>query len=197
MDSIKKLEIKRLFKELEYVESDYEYRSEIINNADNDFISEINSLLEKNPELKELYDNKVNVSLPNIDNSIYDIDLDDVEDDVKVRVEYSPKIKKLYREIVKMTHPDKNVNQNFNKTYIRATEYYDMNDKIGIYKICSELNIEYDIDVDENLEIEKKINDIKNRIKFLESTFTYQWMKIEDVNAKNELLLKFIENKLK
>jgi hypothetical protein len=30
MDKIKLLEIKKLFKELDYIESDYEYRNEII-----------------------------------------------------------------------------------------------------------------------------------------------------------------------
>jgi hypothetical protein len=41
MDKIKLLEIKKLFKELDYIESDYEYRNEIINEADSDFIKKL------------------------------------------------------------------------------------------------------------------------------------------------------------
>jgi hypothetical protein len=44
---------------LDYIESDYEYRNEIINEADSDFIKKINDFLNDYPELKELYDRKI------------------------------------------------------------------------------------------------------------------------------------------
>jgi hypothetical protein len=48
----------------------------------------------------------------------------------------STKIRKLYRDIVKVTHPDKVDNKSLNDIYIESTKCYDENDKIGIYKIC-------------------------------------------------------------
>lgn len=193
MHNIKKLEIKKLFKELDFLESDYEYRNEVINAVDSNFIEEVYSILERNPELKTIYDEKYEVeTVSEADNVI----LHSEEETIKNRIEYSPKIKKLYREIVKITHPDKIDNTNLNDSYIKATEYYKINDELNIYKICSKLDIDYDIEEVDNKEINKRIDSIKNRINFLENTFTYQWY-ISDERNKITILLKFIENKLK
>lgn len=194
MHNIKKLEIKKLFKELDFLESDYEYRNEVINAADGNFIEEVNLMLERNPELKTIYDEKYEVETVSTSEDIIYIEDEEI---IANRIESSPKIRKLYREIVKITHPDKVKNTSFNDTYIKATEYYDINYEMGIYKICTELNIDYDVEDNYNNEIKSKINEYKNKIDFLENTFTYQWYINEDVNIKNKLLLKFIENKLK
>ena len=194
MHNIKKLEIKKLFKELDFLESDYEYRNEVINAVDSNFIEEVYSILERNPELKTIYDEKYEVETVS---EADDVIIHSEEQQIIDRIESSPKIKKLYREIVKITHPDKIDNTNLNDSYIKATEYYKINDELNIYKICSKLDIDYDIEEVDNKEINKRIDSIKNRINFLENTFTYQWYINEDVNIKNKLLLKFIENKLK
>ena len=59
MNKVKLLEVKKLLKELEFIESDFEYRNEIISEADAKFISSINQFLQNHPDLKEIYDNKV------------------------------------------------------------------------------------------------------------------------------------------
>lgn len=196
MHNIKKLEIKKLFKELDFLESDYEYRNEVINAVDGDFIEEVNLMLERNPELKTIYEEKYEVeTVSEADDVIIHID---EEQQIIDRIESSPKIRKLYREIVKITHPDKVKNTNLNDAYIKATGYYDINDYIGVYKINFQLGIEdYEL-CEENIEIEIKdrINNIKNKIDFLEKTFTYQWY-ISGERDKQNILLKFIENKLK
>jgi hypothetical protein len=48
--------------------------------------------------------------------------------------------------------------------FIESTKCYDENDKI-IYKICTYLDIDYDIDIEDDKIIEGKIS-IKNRISF-------------------------------
>ena len=45
-----------VLKELDYIESDFEYRSEVISEADSEFIKSINEFLATHPELKEIYD---------------------------------------------------------------------------------------------------------------------------------------------
>lgn len=196
MHNIKKLEIKKLFKELDFLESDYEYRNEVINAVDGDFIEEVNLMLERNPELKTIYEEKYELeTVSEADDVIIHID---EEQQIIDRIESSPKIRKLYREIVKITHPDRVKNTNLNDAYIKATGYYDINDYIGVYKINFQLGIEdYEL-CEENIEIEIKdrINNIKNKIDFLEKTFTYQWY-ISGERDKQNILLKFIENKLK
>ena len=193
MHNIKKLEIKKLFKELDFLESDYEYRNEVINAVDSNFIEEVYSILERNPELKTIYDEKYEVETVS---ESFEENIIDVIEEVIEKIKHSTKIKKLYRDIVKITHPDKVNNTNLNDAYIKATEYYKINDELNIYKICSKLDIDYDIEEVDNKEINKRIDSIKNRINFLENTFTYQWY-ISDERNKITILLKFIENKLK
>ena len=193
MHNIKKLEIKKLFKELDFLESDYEYRNEVINAVDSNFIEEVYSILERNPELKTIYDEKYEVETVS---ESFEENIIDVIEEVIEKIKHSTKIKKLYRDIVKITHPDKVNNTNLNDAYIKATEYYKINDELNIYKICSKLDIDYDIEEVDNKEINKRIDSIKNRINFLENTFTYQWY-ISGERDKQNILLKFIENKLK
>jgi hypothetical protein len=198
MDKIKLLEVKKLLKELDYIESDYEYRNEIITEADSDFMRKVNIFLNDYPELKELYDKKISDKINSIINSSVDI-IDDISEvlEQEVIVDIKPiKIKKLYREIVKITHPDKVDNKSLNDIYIESTKFYEDNDKISIYKICTYLDIEYDIDIEDDKIIESKIEIIKNRIAFLESTFTYQWIKMEDDAKKTEMMINFIKTRI-
>lgn len=225
MNKLKSLEIKRLLKELDYIESDFEYRSEVISEADSEFIRSVTDFLEKHPELKEIYDRKITEKIDEaIKNKLEDLDdnkgddskgdgIDNDEDndesesnsiedekeeveDVKTKSNISPKLKKLYREIVKLTHPDLVKKKSLNDLYIEATFYYDNNDKIGIYKICTQLEIEYDIEDDDEQFIEIKINDLKKKIGFLESTFTWKWYKTVDEAEKNQILINYIKLRL-
>ncbi len=201
MDRIKSLEIKKLFKELDYVQSDFEYRSEIISEADTKFLNTVNCFLDTQPELKELYESKISEIInQNILINSYEPPLEESDDDFEEQEIFiddkSPKVKKLYREIVKITHPDKSDKKSHNDIYLKATEYYDMNDKISLYKICTELDIDYDIDSEDNIEIQTRIDTFKGRITFLESTFTYQWIRIDDELQRNEMMINFIKMRI-
>lgn len=203
MNRLQYLQTKKLFKELEYVESDFEYRNEIISKADSEFITEVNNFLDNHTELKEIYDEKIDNHiqksiLRNTEEVIELFEIEPIEEEI---IPYEdpklPKVKKLYREIVKLTHPDKVDKKSLNDLYLLATKYYDNNDKIGIYKICTELDIDYDLDDDDNQIIESKIEDLKRRIKFLESTFTWQWINTNGDKEKTEMLLNYIRMRLK
>lgn len=219
MEKLKGLQFKRLLKELEYIESDFEYRSEVISGADSEFIKSINSFLENHPELKEIYDKKINDRInQTIKNQteinkterdgetggeISDTDeqkeisnKDEVNEDIKDKNDIPPKIKKLYREIVKLTHPDKVKRKKLNDLYIKATNYYNLIDKVGIYRICNELDIDYELEDEDQSVIDTKISDFKNRITFLESTFTWKWFTTEDEMEKNQILIDYIKRRL-
>jgi hypothetical protein len=224
MDKIKSLQTKKLLKELDYIESDFEWRSEVVSEADSSFLLSINEFLNNNPDIKEMYDKKISDKIDEMinrnkcndldpkdsdtENDVSDLDpkdsdiendlsdIDDIDDNSSKRVVISDKIKKLYREIVKMTHPDVIEDINLNDIYIKATEYYELNDKMGIYKICSELSIKYDIDEEDALFIENKIIEYKKRISFLESTFTWKWFNTEDEEERNNILITFIKMKI-
>jgi len=60
MSKLKQLESKKLIKELEFIESDYNYKNELVSEADSEFIKSLNLFLERHPQLKEIFDRKIN-----------------------------------------------------------------------------------------------------------------------------------------
>ena len=187
MNHLKYLEFQRLMKELQFVESDYEYQNEIIRIKDSDFLNSVNDFLNNYPELQEIYTNK---------KSKIDIDvIEDVQidDDIKEEI---PEAKSLYRSIVKSTHPDKVDNKRLNHLYKQATEAYDNNDLITLYKVSSELDINIEFNGDLINQIRNKIDLLKSQTKMLESTFTFKWIKSDDESEKNKIILEFIRSRI-
>ena len=211
MCKLKSLQLKRLLKELDYIESELEYRSELINEADSQFLLEINYFLEENPELKKIYNNIIDVRVEQIINKKVqekqkfsdevsggeDEDLEEQQkennEDEENKIIISPKLRSLYREIVKITHPDISKKKDLNDIYINATKFYSLNDKVGIYKICSDLNINYEVDEEDEKDINQKINDTKDRIIFMESTLTWKWFNENDEQTKKRIMLDYIK----
>lgn len=219
MDKLKLLQIKKLLKELDFIEINYEYTNEIIKEADTSFIENINEFLDRNPELKERYNKKIEETIEknikkNVEKSekskkVNEESESESESEKKLeeekdkenlvqieKKEPSKKVKKLYREIVKLTHPDKINDLVLNELYIKATEYYNNIDKMGIYKICNDLNIFYEIDEEDDILIKEKIDFYKNKIKFMESTYTWKWLNTENEIEKNLILMSFIKMKI-
>lgn len=226
MNKVKLLEVKKLLKELEFIESDFEYRNEIVSEADTQFINSINEFLKNHPVLKEIYDNKITEKInqsiqkkqENEEKKVTEeepeqTDFNNEDDDSNNKTEepedieknepevkstkHLPQIKKLYREIVKLTHPDKIQNSRLNELYIKATSYYDVNNKIGIFAVCNELSIQYEIETDDIQLIYDEIQKYQQKIKFIESTYTWQWYNCEDAERKDQILLNFIKLKIK
>jgi hypothetical protein len=213
VNKLKSLEIKKLLKELEFTESDFEYRNLAVSEADSLFINSINDFLYQHPELKKIYDDKITEKINKTIEKIQKKSNDETEKlDENVQDDISPieeehkndedktnisQIKKIYREIVKLTHPDKVKSNKHNELYIKSSKYYESGNKIGIYSICNELDIEYEIEEDDVILISEQISNLKNKINFIESTFAWQWYNCEDEMLKSQILLNFIKLKIK
>lgn len=196
MSKLKELRRKKLLKELEYIELELEYITELINEADLEFNQEIGNFLQSNPEIKEVYDRKIDMRIETaIESKINQCEVVDYEEteDASTKPVIDRKFTKLYREIVKVTHPDIVSKKNLNDIYIIATKCYDLGDKIGIYKICQELNIDYEIDEGDETEISDKISQLKGRLVFMESTFALKWFREKDESSKNQIMIDFIK----
>ena len=211
MSKLKRLEVKKLLKELDFIESDFNYKNEIVFEADSEFIKSVNDLLEKHPMLKEVIDKKNNKRVDSLFSDIIKEALDKdnevleeeelVEEfiDEEVVIEIDPrevKMKKLYRDIAKLTHPDKIVSEKLNDLYLKSTKFYKNSDITGIYYICDELGITYEIDDEDNEMIINKINSLKNRISFMESTLTWRWYHSENEKEKEQIVLSYIKVQL-
>ena len=207
MSKLKQLEIKKLLKELDFIESDFTYKSEVIHEADSNFIKTVNNLLEEHPLLKEVFDKKTNSKIDHIfekrDEEIKEKIESSKKEETPVEDEFiiverfvDQKVKKLYREIAKLTHPDRIDNRKLNDLYLKATTCYDNNDRAGTYAICDELDIDYEPDDSDSQTIYNKITDIKGKITFIESTMTWNWYHSTDDKVKEQMVLRYIKDRL-
>lgn len=208
MMKLKKLEAVKLIKEFEYVKSDYEYKSELIKEVDSEFLKSVNDILCINNELKELYDEKIGTK---INETIEKRGTEEDSDQADQRFEsdfheknegrktfentVSDKVRNLFWRIAKITHPDKVDNKKLNSIYIEASKAYESDDIIQIYKICDELDIDYNVDDEDINLIETNIKIMRERISFIENAFTWRWYN-EDEIIKKEMILKYIQNQL-
>ena len=193
MEHVKKLEINKLVKELDFVKSEYEYKHEVLQGIDKEFIDSVNFFLEKYPQLKQVFDEKViNIDpiITTIDTSLIDVidDVDEVSTTEYIN-EGDSKIRRLYRSIAKSTHPDKLKNESLKELYLEATNAYNSNNLLPILSICDKLRIPYEVTDDETSLIRDEISNIKNRVSFLETTYTWQWYINEDDKMRDEIIL--------
>jgi hypothetical protein len=206
MLDIKKLEINKLLKEYEFVKADYEYKSELIREADSEFLKDVDKILNKNSELKSIYNEKFDIKLKSyIDTQSKEIS-DEEDDSSRTEIENldeednniednrTNKIKKLYREIAKVTHTDKIINKRLNSLYVEASKFYSSNDIIGIYKICQELSIEYDIESSDIELLKKNIQAYRDGILFIESNHVWMWY--NEMGNKDQMILNFIKKQI-
>lgn len=193
MNHLKYLEFQRLMKELQFVESDYQYQSEILKLSDSEFLKNVDTVLNQFPELKEIYNRRQaeiykNVVIePRID-SIQEVEVSPVTEDLEA--------KKLYRDIVKTTHPDKIKNHKLNELYLEATDAYEKNDIITLYKVCSELNLDFELLSEYVEKLNTKINSLTQQISVLETTFTFKWIKSSSQHDKNRVVVEFIRSQI-
>jgi hypothetical protein len=185
MNHLKYLEFQKLIKEFQFIESNYIYESEIIRISDVEFLKSVNILLDSYPELKRIYEES---KVPILET--YDQEFE------YPKTEIFPNIKKIYRNIVKSTHPDRVENNKLNNLYIEATEAYEQNDIITLYRVCSELNIEFELTDDFFQKIQEKINLFKQKTLFLEKTYAFRWIKSKTETEKNKVILEYIKNQL-
>ena len=180
-----------------YNKKEEEFLDSIINNNNNNNNNITDIVLSNN------YNDNNSDNNNNIDNDDHEHNnlnnneetADNVIENIE-RDEKSKEIKKLYRNIVKETHPDIIDNKFKNDLYMIATDYYNENDIYGIWDVCNKLDIQFEIEYQHIVEIKNKVIELKNKIDFLEKTFTWQWSKAKNELQKKKIIIQFINLKL-
>lgn len=194
VENFKKLEIIKLIKELDFVESEFQYRSEIIKEIDVEFRRQVENFLEINSELKDVFTKSVNVfteaQIP-VEPTVYVS-----EDEEIVTIEKNPKLKSLYRTIAKATHPDKLKDDSLKEIYLQATKAYENNDLLPIISICDKLKIPFEINDEEFKSIKDKIETLRRRTNFLETTYPWQWYNQDNEQEKSQIVIRFIKSQI-
>lgn len=196
MEKLKKLEINKLIRELEYIESDYEYKSEMLHTADVEFLSSVNKIVDSHPNLKKIYEDRIRqIHQQRIESVLSKSEVSDIEKSQEeietITQEKDAKLKNIYRNIVKKTHPDKVGDEDLKNFYIESTKFYESDDIISLYKICDKLKIEYDIEDNDYYLIQNQIQKMREKVQFLETTFTWLWLNADETK-KEEIVLNFV-----
>lgn len=186
---LENLENIKLIRELIYLKSEFDYKTSLLQNYNTQFSQWIEEILDLNSELREIYENKKNTNT---------INHEDLEVESKVlpseleEVEISSDLKKFYREIVKISHPDKTKTNSFNQIYNEVNEAFKSGNKIEILLLFDRLGLDFEVSQEDKNLLKKEILDLKNKILLLEASYPYQWAIVEDENIKNDIALKYI-----
>jgi hypothetical protein len=178
MDQKQKLEILRLIKYLDFLKTDYILKSELYNEYDIEFRIRVDKIVQEKEDLSELIYDKV----------IYN---QEKEESQKEKLK-DDRIKKIYRNIVKRTHPDKIDDEKLNQKYIEATNAYESNSITDIILICERSNIPYELEQGDKIEFERETQILKSQIDILENSYPWKWFNTKDEKEKNSIIVDYL-----
>ncbi len=178
------LEIKKLLQEYSFLNIDDEFKQEVIQDGKSEFLERVHQTNGTPPPLPEpevLEGDAAKLVDPN------SIDPNLVGENVKI------KIKKLYREIVKLTHPDKTEVEEMVELYTKATIAADNFDLFVLYDVCAKLNITHTFDVEDRIVLKEHISKKKEKLDNIEKSFIWVYLTADTEEKKEELIKSFIE----
>ena len=189
MDRLKQLEIKKILNEYSLIKVNEEYVKEMISENSLEFLKQINECIDEETKAQNeasapKEEGKEEAPNPKKE-TIYNIDA--FPDSTK------SKMKKIYREIVKLTHPDKITSEKLNKLYIVAKEAYHCNDLMELFCISTELDIPIEIESEEIAIFNSIIDDKRKKSKALESSYVWLWIHADTEEKKKSVVDFFIE----
>ena len=217
-NKVKKLELKKLIQEYNYLLTDENYKQEVISETKPDFLKEIHEkkvklgLIEDKPYIPESESKKEEVD-NNENNKKEEGDIGENqnkteenkqnsndEEEKKIdsnKKEKSPKVKKIYREIVKKTHPDKDKTEKYIDLYKEATSAYEKNDIVALIFICSKLDIEIDLEEDDIGSITLAIREKKKELQNIEMSYLWLWYNSKTQEQRDKVVELFISKNFK
>ena len=172
------LQIKRqkyLINKIESIKYEYDYIYDLVNYLEVNLFGEetIDADIKKLSSKEEKKNEDVNTS----DNSEDEIELElELESELEsgiTKVDKNPRIKKLYRKIVKISHPDSGIKTDY--IYKQATKYYDSEDYIGLCIVADRLGITYALNNDDLIDIEDRIYNIEKNMNFIKCSYAYTY----------------------
>jgi len=180
---LEKLEVQKLLQEYSFLKVDDEYKKEVIAAGKEEFMKKV---YEKNgstpppkPQTKEGEEEVIKSKK-----------IDPKSIDPKVR----KKIKKLYREIAKLTHPDKVDSDELVGLYHEATVAADEFDLFTIYSVCAQLNISHSLDKEDIGVLKIHIIDKREKLEDIEKSFIWLYTQAKSEEKKEELINLFVKN---
>ena len=176
---LEQLEVKKLLQEYSFLLLDEEFKNEVVDGSREEFLNKIRETRgnESPPTPTEPQEKKKKDKIdPNtVDKSTKD------------------KVKKLYREIAKITHPDKAKTDEHTELYIQSTVAAEEFDLFTLYEICAKLDISHSIDIEDKDILKIRINKKRDELKSIESSFIWLYVHAQTEEKKQEIINHFIK----
>jgi hypothetical protein len=153
------LEVKKLLQEYSFLMLDEQYKQEVIAANKEEFLTRVREA-NGTPEPEPEPGNATKPEKPRIDPNTVDKSTKD-------------KVKRLYREIAKRTHPDRCDDATLHELYVQATEAADEFDLFALYELCSRLDIQHSIDPEDKDILKQRIMHKKEELKAIEASFIW------------------------
>ena len=185
-DRLKELEKKKIVQEYSYTKTELEYKKTVIDENTKDFLNVAYTIAGKERQVSEEKNIQEN---ENREKKIEESKIDESKIDSYI----IKKSKKLYREISKRTHPDKDTQGLYTKIFIDATKSYEEFKLLDLYQHCEILGIQYEIEEEDIALFKKEIEINKNQIDSVEKTFIYVWSMQPDETMKDNIIRQFIK----
>jgi len=196
-DKLKQLEIKKLLTEYDYLVIDEEIKTEVVNEYLPKFTEEINEFTNKIEGKKEEEKKEVKKDINVKEKQPKENKVKKVIEDDDLPKETKDRLKKLFREIVKKTHPDKTKSEDLIDVYIKSKEAYESNDilKLAYYANKVDINVELS-----DMEIQL-LNDLiiykKDELSEIEKSWLWKWYKANTETEKDIIIKMFYLEKRK
>ena len=175
---LEQLEVKKLLQEYSFLLLDEEYKNEVIDSNKEEFLNKIREARGETPppppQISQEQPPKKKIDPNTVDKSTRE------------------KVKKLYREIAKITHPDKAKTDEHTELYVKATMASEGFDLYTLYEICSQLNISHSIDSGDKDILKIRINEKKDKLKNIENSFIWLYAHAATDEAKQKLVDQFV-----
>ena len=185
-NKLKKLEIRKLLQEYNFILTDSEYKMEMISENRDIFLEKANEVkkalsIEDTPKAQPSVEKKEG----EVDNK--KINPDTVSDQTK------KKVRNVYREIAKVTHPDRIKSDKFLDVYIAATKAADEFNLFELYQICAELGVDIELESNDVGLLMALINSKREELKKIDFSFIWLWINATNESEKEELIKIFVK----
>ena len=181
---------KSLIQKFRFLKSDLEWRKVIVEESRQEFLDEVAKNVDDVQELlgTDKPDSNEN---PNVEDkeSILENNHSDPE---------NKSLKKIYWNICKLTHPDKDKTNKYEDIFKRASMAYETLNALELFVICDELKIEYEISKANMKIVDINIADLEKQISNVTGTYIFKFNESETSKEKQDIVNMFIiTNKLK
>lgn len=179
-EKIKNLYIQKILHEYSLINVDYELKNTLVNENRDEFLKEVN----KNEPVENTSSSSNSNKNKKDESKVKDSEISEAT---------KKKIKKIYRDIVKLTHPDKIDSELLKSYYVEATHAYDNNDLLELFIISGKLQINIDLSNDDIKLLNSLINIKRGEIKKIEDSYIWLWISANTVEQKQIIIDSFIK----